>query len=131
MSIKSAILSIASGFGRNARSLVNKPVNRTYLVPSLFALALVSQFSYADDASCEQHAVLRRGARLLRELQEQGAADDLPRTATQLAMLAVQIQPAFMAHAALFDELDEQAASDALCAAVLEAARALMATSSR
>jgi hypothetical protein len=61
---------------------------------------------------------------------EQEPSAELPRTATQLAMLAVQLHQVFLAQAPLLDRLDEQAAKDDLRAAVLAASRDLIAASS-
>ena len=55
------------------------------------------RFSYRDAESEHRHQTLRLGARLLLELREQDEAQLLPRNATQLAMLAVQLHEHFHA----------------------------------
>jgi Fe-S-cluster containining protein len=53
------------------------------------------RFSYQDAESEQRHQSLRLGARLLLELRQQDEARRLPRNATQMAMLAVQLQEHF------------------------------------
>ena len=84
------------------------------------------RFSYRDDESRALHQLLKTGTRVLVDLQQSDGASELPRTATQLALLAVQLHAHFLALAPLLARRDEADARAALHARLLEAARGLM-----
>jgi Fe-S-cluster containining protein len=85
------------------------------------------QFGYRNEESREMHRLFKLGAHLLVDLQQQEGASVLPRTATQLALLAVQLQDHFQAHASLLNNQDEEASRLELREGTLTAVKALMA----
>ncbi len=88
------------------------------------------RFSYRDDASRAQHRLLRLGTRVLLAIQQDEADSALPRTATQLAMLAVQLHEHFQTQAALLRR--RSAAEEAMLrTGILEAAGRLLKTAER
>lgn len=84
------------------------------------------RFSYRDDESRALHRSLKLGARLLVDLQRQNEAAMLPRSATQIAMLAVQLHEHFQVQAPLLERRTEEAVAGELAAGVLAAARCLI-----
>ncbi len=88
------------------------------------ARAMRWQFSYRDQESAERHRSLLLGARLLVDLQAQEV--ELPRTATQLAMLAVQLHEQFHRLAALLERQQDAAATREVRLQVLAAVREIL-----
>ncbi len=86
------------------------------------------QFSYRNDKSRSSHRLLKLGTRVLVDLQQGEGASTLPRSATQIAMLAVQLHDCFQARAALLDRWRDETDRGELAADVLQAAGDLMAT---
>jgi Fe-S-cluster containining protein len=83
------------------------------------------RFSYRDDESRALHQSLRLGTGVLRALQQGEGASDLPRTITQLALLAVQLHEHFHALAALLNR-DDESVKATVRAQVLDAARGMI-----
>ncbi len=84
------------------------------------------RFRYRDGESRELHRLLTLGARVLVDLRNEVGGEGLPRTATQLAMLAVKLHGLFRSQALLLNQLDDEEARKAVGAVVLEAARSLI-----
>ena len=83
------------------------------------------RFSYRDDNSRESHRLLRLGTSVLVELQRGEGASVLPRTATQLALLAVRLNRVFHDLLPLLSQR-ETGEQSALHQRILEAARSLV-----
>ena len=84
------------------------------------------RFSYRERESEQRHRALQRGARLLLDVQ-QGGERLLPATATQLAMLAVQLNERFYAEAHLLTPQADEQERTACVARILDDVRGLIA----